>query len=138
MPWILLALCLLMNGCAGGPRIPLFQGGEGAYLALSPGSVTPGQAQVLADQYGAVVRQGRRRKIAGDIEEMMGDDRARALIITPANRDFVSEVLAQIPVPSGAPVLMVQIYGESTPELEKEMTRLGLKRSVQGRPGDDE
>lgn len=125
-------------------------------MALPPGSVTPGQAQVLADQYGAVVKQDRRRKIAGDIEEMMADDNARVLIVTPANRDFVSEVLAQIPAPSGVPVLMVQIYGESPPELEKEITRLGLRRpgphgpasvpesrdsglkkSVEGRPGDD-
>ncbi len=132
-----LTICIFLSGCATHPDTSLFQNGEGAYLALPAGSVTGNQAQILADQYGAVIKQDSRQKITKDIEAMMTSEKSWVIVVTPANRDFISEIFGNIPPPSGIPSATVQVYGESTPELEKEMARLRLEKSVNRRPGDD-
>jgi len=132
----LLTICIFLTGCARHDPL-LFHNEEGNYLALPAASVTGNQAQILADQYGAVIKQDSRQKITQDIEALLASEKSWVIVITPANRDFMTGIFGKIPAPSGIPSATVQVYGESTPELEKEMARLGLERSVNRRPGDD-
>lgn len=137
MRWLLWAICIFLSGCVTRPERSFFQKAEGAYLALPAGSITENQAQVLADQYGALVRQAPQREIVSDIEILLASAKSWVIVITPANRDFMRGIFSKIKAPSKVSSATIQIYGQSTLELEKEMARLDLKKSVEGRPGDD-
>jgi len=144
-----IALCAFLSGCVTPSDISYFQNEPGRYLALPAGSITANQSQVFADQYHAVVKYRKRSaslfwnpdygaEIARDLGAALASEKNWVIVITPLNRDFMREVFSKVPAPGAPTRAVVEVYGASGPELEKELSRLGLERSVNRRPGDDE
>lgn len=146
--FLAVCLCLLASGCVTPSDISHFQNEPGRYLALPAGSITDNQSQVFADQYQAAVKYRERSaslfwnpdygvEIARDLGAALSSEKSWVIVITPLNRDFMREMLSKVPAPEAATRAAVEIYGESSPELERELSRLGLERSVNRRAGDD-